>query len=203
MKKPTKKTSYHHGNLAETLIIAGREILQENGTNGLSLRAVAARVGVSQTAPYSHFASKKELLYAISASGFAQLADNMIASVTGKASPWEKFINYGVAYIEFAINNPDIYRLMFATKSHKEIDHKTMPQKDKLSEQASRAYMMLFSIHEAQSKDIDQATIRSHASWGMVHGLASLIIGGLIKVPTIEGRQYLKDLLSNQIRFPH
>ncbi len=201
----SRKPSYHHGDLAQALVAAGREILLEKGTDGLSLRAVAARVGVSQAAPYSHFASKKDLLRAISASGFAELADNMISSVTVETNPKQTLLNYGVAYVEFAISNPDIYRLMFAridpnarSDHHHEID----TQSDILNKEATRAYRMLFDLYQPQCRNNDQATILSKGAWGLVHGLASLITEGLIELPKAGGHQYLRELLAGQIRFP-
>lgn len=202
----SKKATYHHGDLAQALVAAGREILLEKGTDGLSLRAVAARAGVSQAAPYSHFTSKKDLLRAISASGFAELADKMIASVSVETSPQKTLLNYGVAYIEFAINNPDIYRLMFARiDPNARSDHRneTVSQTDILNKEATRAYRMLFDLYQPQCRDNDdQATILSKGAWGLVHGLASLITEDLIKLPKTGHHQYLRELLASQIRIP-
>ncbi|MCF6233541.1 MAG: TetR/AcrR family transcriptional regulator [Rhodobacteraceae bacterium] len=201
----SKKSTYHHGDLAQALVAAGRQILLEKGTDGLSLRAVAARVGVSQAAPYSHFTSKKDLLRAISASGFSELAGNMIASAAVGKSPQNTLLNYGVAYIEFAINNPDIYRLMFARiDPNARSDHRNVifPQADILNKEAARAYRMIFDLYQPQCKDNDQATILSDGAWGLVHGLASLITEGLIKLPKTGRDQYLRELLASQIRIP-
>ena len=46
------KTTYHHGNLRETLITSALEILKDGTLEDLSLRALARKAGVSQTAPY-------------------------------------------------------------------------------------------------------------------------------------------------------
>ena len=53
--------SYHHGNLKNALIEAGIEMVNEGGTASLSLRKVAAKCGVSNAAPYAHFAGKEEM----------------------------------------------------------------------------------------------------------------------------------------------
>ena len=63
MTKPAEK--YHHGNLRQALVDAGKLLLIEKGINGLSLRETAKAAGVSHTAPYRHFKNKEELFVAI------------------------------------------------------------------------------------------------------------------------------------------
>ena len=69
-KKATTKGSYHHGDLRSSLLEAAKAMLSESGIEGLSLRKLADRVGVSRTAPYHHFKDKNELLCAIAQEGF-------------------------------------------------------------------------------------------------------------------------------------
>ena len=67
-KKTTK--AYHHGDLREALIKAGRAILEKDGVEALTLRACARKAGVSHAAPQHHFASINDLLAEIAATGF-------------------------------------------------------------------------------------------------------------------------------------
>ena len=59
------RDTYHHGNLRKALVDAALEILQREGANALTLRGAARAAGVSQAAPYRHFADKEELLAAV------------------------------------------------------------------------------------------------------------------------------------------
>lgn len=220
MPKNTKKNSvnpkikemgsaasrYHHGDLARALVLAGRKILSDKGTDGLSLRAVAAKAGVSQAAPYTHFGSKKDLLRAISASGYSELADKMLAGIKAQSDSVNSFVDCGVAYIEFSINNPDIYRLMFAQidpNARSTNSNKNNSEIDILDREAARAYGVLFDLYKAQCKDLEKATNLSHVAWGLVHGLASLITEGLIQIPKTNRHKHLRKLLIiSQIRVP-
>ena len=65
--------SYHHGNLRAELLDAAIEQLRSSSVEDLSLRALARSVGVSQTAPYRHFADKGELLAAMATRGYRGL----------------------------------------------------------------------------------------------------------------------------------
>src|SRR5262245_57255125 len=72
---------YHHGDLRNALIQAGKTLLAEEGVAGLELRKVARAAGVSHAAPYRHFADKQALLAAIAEDGFYQLTEGMDAAI--------------------------------------------------------------------------------------------------------------------------
>ncbi|HEY9595958.1 MAG TPA: TetR family transcriptional regulator, partial [Spirochaetia bacterium] len=66
---------YHHGALRAALLAEALRSLEKDGLESLSLRGLAHAVGVSKTAPYRHFADKRELLVEIAAEGFRMFAD--------------------------------------------------------------------------------------------------------------------------------
>ena len=72
--KPVAQHPYHHGALREALVAQAFLDLEKDGLEGLSLRRLAESAGVSKTAPYRHFADKRELLVTIAAEGFGLLA---------------------------------------------------------------------------------------------------------------------------------
>src|SRR5579862_6622948 len=103
------RTTYHHGNLGPALIAAARQLLDTDGPGAVSLREAARRVGVSATATYRHFIDKDHLLTAVAAEGYREFADKLRAvDVDG-----DGFSHMGVAYIEFALAHPGLFRLMF------------------------------------------------------------------------------------------
>src|ERR1700744_2632302 len=102
---------YHHGDLSRALVAAGRRILEAEGPDALSLRAVAREAGVSPAAPYHHFKDKGELLDAVAGEGWHMLDDTIARVRAEAASPADALDEIGVAYVCFARDNPAIYRV--------------------------------------------------------------------------------------------
>src|SRR5437016_7879863 len=97
-------TTYHHGNLRTALLRAAGERLEKQGITALSLREAARRVGVSHNAPYRHFADRETLLAALAAQGFDELAAAVASGPPARM---------GEAYVSFALEHPQRFRLMF------------------------------------------------------------------------------------------
>ena len=103
--------SYHHGNLRNSLIEAGIELINQEGTKQFSLRKVAALCGVSHAAPYSHFKNKEELLKAMQDYVREQLMEvlnNTIQSYTNFNDQY-LLILMGKSYVMFFIKNPQYF----------------------------------------------------------------------------------------------
>ena len=99
------------------VLTAAMDLLRETGSEeSVSLRAVAARVGVSVPSIYLHFADKQALLDAVCEEVFAALDAQMQAAADGVPDPFEALRLQGVAYVEFAIANPEHYRIVLMRK---------------------------------------------------------------------------------------
>ncbi|HNA22145.1 MAG TPA: TetR/AcrR family transcriptional regulator, partial [Agitococcus sp.] len=111
------KEHYHHGSLRDALISAAVQRLQSDGIAKLSLRALAADVGVSPTAVYRHFEDKSALLAAIACDGFVGLTQNMHKYLGHE--PCDALValkRIGIGYVDYAIHHPAHYRLMFGQR---------------------------------------------------------------------------------------
>src|SRR3954462_15476305 len=97
-------STYHHGDLPAALLRAAGRTLEKRGIGALSLRETARRAGVSHNAPYRHFSDREALLAALAAEGFAMLGERL----RGKAAR-----EMGEAYVRFALEKPQRFRLMF------------------------------------------------------------------------------------------
>src|ERR1700753_346755 len=159
---------YRHGNLPVALQAAARQILDENGLHAVGLRETARRVGVSATAAYRHFTNKEDLLASVAAEGFQELAAAMKAGARG-ANP---LIRAGLAYIEFANQNRGLFRLMFGPVLAERTKYPAL--------QAASADVEAMLVRGVA--DLDPRPLHDNpaamAAWGVVHGLAHLIVDG-------------------------
>ena len=102
------------GDLKARLVQAGRDILDEDGSDALTLRACAARAGVSHAAPAHHFNGLPGLVAAIVTTGFRQFAATMIeVRDRAPATPRDRLIGICRGYMRFAEENPGLFTLMF------------------------------------------------------------------------------------------
>ena len=174
---PAKK--YHHGDLKNTLIKAGVEILSKEGVGGLSLRKVAQRAGVSHSAPYAHFPDKQSLIAAISTEGFNQLYTELEAAISPhKKNPKKQLIEGAKAYVRFAEQNTDTFNIMFSGVLEKEKDYPSFV------EISSKTFKLVMDVVQAcQDAGIlptAPANLMAVSVWGQVHGILSLALEGQV-----------------------
>ncbi len=108
------KESYHHGDLRNSMINAGIDIINEEGIKSLSLRKVAKQCNVSHTAPYKHFENKDMLVNAIKdhiAQGFASYLSSIDLSFA--ESDEDRMLVFGKSYIKYFIDNPSYFTFLF------------------------------------------------------------------------------------------
>lgn len=163
------KDAYHHGDLRAACLRAARELLEEDGSGSLSIRAVARRAGVSPAAPYRHYADRDALVQAVAAQGYRELAEELVAAHP-EPSTAEDLAAVAVAYVRFAVDHPALYRLMFA-------DPRTPHLGADCVEVTAAVYDYLAAGVRRTFPGAEPKTM-SIAVWGLVHGLASLHLDG-------------------------
>jgi AcrR family transcriptional regulator len=189
----TPKT-YHHGNLKEALISAGLEILSEKGIEGISLRKVARKVGVSHTAPYNHFSDKQGLLAAISTAGHEQLYHTLLNSFEeSKHSSTDIISQIAWSYLEFALANPSMFKLMFSGALEEERAH---PEYVEISTKNISLFeeIILYCQNKGQLKE-GKVEIVAIKLWSSVHGFANLILEDQFPKEYLQD-QNLRDVLN-------
>src|SRR5215831_9163811 len=118
MSQPARKplNTYHHGDLRDALIKAALREAAQGGPEAISIKALAKELGVSQPAPYRHFADREALLAAVTAEAFRQFSA-MLRDAIGKPSRRSKLSRFAQATLEFGLRRNGIYRLMFASRT--------------------------------------------------------------------------------------
>jgi AcrR family transcriptional regulator len=179
MRKVRARKTYHHGDLRRALVDEAIRTIGDEGVNGLTLRAVGARLGVSRTALYRHFADKGTLLAAVAAEGFRAFRQALHDAVTGHGGGSAGLEAMGRAYIAFALEHPSHYRVMFGGFLE------ACPRSPELVEEAEGSFAVLLnSIVEQQQAGLvradDPAQLARYV-WAVSHGVAMLAIDGQLR----------------------
>jgi len=116
--KPARKrvNTYHHGDLREALVKAALRDAEQGGPEAISIKALAKQLGVSQPAPYRHFADREALLAAVTAEAFRQFSA-VLGEAIKKPSTHTKLSCLARAAVEFGLKRNGVYRLMFASRT--------------------------------------------------------------------------------------
>lgn len=158
-----------------SILEASLALMNEGGLGALSMREVARRAGVSHQAPYHYFADREAILAELAGDGFNRLYDYMVSAI-GLARPKmsDKNRAMGEAYIRFALNNPEVFRLMFRVEM---CDLSRYPE---AKENADKCFQLVATTlgvtltGDKSSPDLAPVI----ASWSMAHGLATLMLEG-------------------------
>jgi AcrR family transcriptional regulator len=168
--------NYHHGNLKKELINCASAMCERDGYTKLSIRSLAKESNVSQTAPYRHFKTKKDLYAAVSTNGFNKLSKAIHVDIDKKVTK-KQIVDMAIKYIEFGLKYANTYDLMFGTAVG---NFSPYPE---LLESANSSYDNFRSSFSKLANDSDEViAFKCITLWSMVHGL----VGILRKVQVIE-----------------
>ncbi len=178
MKARKPRAAYHHGDLRSALVERALAHLSHAGLEELSLRGLAAEIGVSPSAAYRHFEHRESLLAELARLGFTRLADVMESEVSLAADgPAKRLSALSRSYVRFALQNPQLYRLMFGAQR---VEKSRYPE---LNAEAKRAFGVLSQVVGSlplSPPPPDQVRYAiTMGCWALVHGLVSLRIDAL------------------------
>jgi AcrR family transcriptional regulator len=182
-KRPSR---YHHGDLPRALLDAALHIVETQGRDALTLRAVARLAGVSQAAPYRHFANKEALLAAVAEEGFRSLMSAMRESTQAcDDMPLARLRAVGIGYVTFATSHPSHFRVMFGRDMADRSAFPTLRQAagDTLA-------MVVDAIADCQRAGLvrseEPAADLALTAWSSVHGLSALLLDGVLDRPAAD-----------------
>jgi AcrR family transcriptional regulator len=187
-----RRRTYHHGNLRRALLDAALKLVEAVGPKGLTLRGAARLAGVSQAAPYRHFANKDALLAAVAEEGFQAMTAAMREAIEPLAgNPAAQLQALGIAYVGFAASHSSHFRVMFEVA-----DRDAYPS---LREAADEAFVILKGVisdcqqaglvslqcdacgvisdcQQARLVRADDPAEVALAAWSLAHGLSALLV---------------------------
>lgn len=167
-----KRTNYHHGELRDALIGAAGDIIREHGIEGFSLREAARRAGVSPGAPAHHFGTARGLLTEVALAGYERLGEYLRGSERA-GDPSTQIAEISLAYIQFALDHPGVFRLMFRN----DLVDRSDPRYEGTTMTALEPFSAAANIYR-QTDGMDQMEERAalFALWSAIHGMAHLVL---------------------------
>jgi AcrR family transcriptional regulator len=181
----------------EACVVEAMRIISQDGLDSLSLRDVARRLNISHQAPYKHFPSRDHILAEVIGRAYSDFTRHLETAVHNQAiqfpdgNPEEALAAIGRAYLEYALQNPLQYRLMFGTPLP---DFKEHPG---LADKAGQAFSILKEAIRAIRKDDTEKDLTMAAlfAWSTVHGVASITQSGSFVALGLREAQELSEAI--------
>jgi AcrR family transcriptional regulator len=192
LRKPVN--TYHHGDLRDALVQAALREAERGGPEAISIKALAKKLGVSQPAPYRHFADREALLQAVTAEAFRQF-NAIMREAIDKHSKRSKLSRFAQAALDFGLRRNGIYRLMFASRTMA-----CAADDSELHIAAHETFTLLVESFEAPKVGLLR---EQHALqiWAALHGVVMLAEQGLLTgKPAQITREQLLDNIVEQTR---
>lgn len=198
-----KPGSANHISLKEAIVRAAIELGTELGEEGLTMRGIAARLGVSATALYQHFEGKASILRAIRFHGIT-LMNKTVAPAFEHDDPLEQIRQSALLYINFARSNPWLYALLFGGEGNYDSQSDEERQAASFSQLAAQRAFERGKERGTLRADIDVATA-PFLMWAANHGVAMLLITGRISernpvFPIPSENDFIRAFVESEVR---
>jgi AcrR family transcriptional regulator len=171
-------------------------LFARDGVEGVTMRQIAAELDCSPTTAYRYFKNKEEILAAVRAAAFNRFCEVIEEATRSSADPRKSARNVGQAYLGFALQNPDAYRMMF------DVSQAAVIGNLELTEALARARRSMVAY---VTPLIDKGMLRGDARalgqmlWACAHGLVMLRLSGIVADDT-ELRQLHEKTMSSLVR---
>jgi AcrR family transcriptional regulator len=172
---------------------ASMRMFAEMGYEKTSIRSIAEKIEYSPATIYLYYKDKDELLYDLQAQAFDQLFETFKEKATSR-SPLKKLEQLSKAYVQFGLEKPDLYDLMFIIRS----PMKKLEKEDGAWDNGDNCFNFLLEVLQ---QGIDQKVLRfkdkyvaALSIWSMVHGLVSLHVRCRMKVMNMEEEGVIKAI---------
>ena len=183
--------TYHHGDLRDALVQAALQDAEQGGPEAISLKALAKKLGVSQPAPYRHFADREALLEAVTAAAFRQF-NAILREAIDKPTKQSKLSQVAQATLAFGLRRNGIYRLMFASRTMA-----CAAKGSELHNAAMETFALLLEALEAPAVGFLRER-QALKIWASLHGVVMLAEQGLFTGQAAQTSR--EDLVEDIVR---
>lgn len=171
----------------QAILQAARAIIAEEGADKLSMRAIADRIDYSPAGLYEYYGSKEEIVREVSLQGHRTLK-RYLAAVDQQVPEDQYLVDLGMAYVRFALQNPDYFLLMFSQATA--VDATAAPEEDCIEDTGimsndSAFTILVQGVQRAQAAGVIRylpgLTLldTAYAFWAVAHGAAMLRVSHL------------------------
>lgn len=170
----TERKEREREEMRELILNAAQRLFLENGYEKTSIRGIADAIEYSPATIYLYYKDKNELLLALHIVAFQKLMQ-AFSAIAPTAHPVERLVGLGEQYIKFALENPELYDLMFVMHAPLE----ALEFKDETWEDGVKCFEYLEQvirdcINEGHFKSHRDVEITALTIWSFMHGLITL-----------------------------
>ena len=186
--------------MRKAILDAAKSLFAKEGFETVSMRRISAAIDYSPAAIYRYFKNKREILSTLRDDGFKQMVEQQEERVRLYPDPVERLKAGGMAYIQFALDDPDYFQLMFCT-SCDEVDFDGELAKSSLKSYDIFRSNVADCIKQGRFGDVNLDVVVV-ALWSSVQGMAQLILSGRLDVVSedIDFKQLVDSALAFQLR---
>ena len=167
------REAYHHGDLRRDLIRSVRDLVELHGPDGFSIAEASRAAGVSSAAPYKHFKDKTAILHAVAEDGLERMKQAMEDAIAPlPVGSLARIDALGQSYIDFARDQPGVFRLMFGLTRGHDVDEEIMQH----GRNTFGIVIQCAADYLGIAPETDMARQRAYMLWCFVHGHSFLVI---------------------------
>jgi AcrR family transcriptional regulator len=160
----------------EILAAAERILIETNDQAALSIRAIAAAVGVTPPSIYLHFADRNDLVFAVCERHTEHLQQAMADAVDGVADPWERIRRRGYAYLQWGLGNPEHYRILMTSRPDQTPERLLDERLADTAGLVPTAADVFAAVTAGEIVLAGDPVETTKVLWMMIHGMVSLLI---------------------------
>jgi AcrR family transcriptional regulator len=190
-------TVYMTRTTAERIARAARRLLDKDGVEAVTMRRVAAAVGITAMAVYRHYPDRKGLLNALADEGFEELAKRL-AAVRQTGSIEERLTRTLDVNVMFGLENPRLFELMFLSprEGARQFPRDFAAEKSPTANQFAELVREGIAAGYFRETDVWAVVFETGALW---QGLMMLYLGGRVSMNATRFRAYCHEAMGRYL----